>query len=88
MARSPRPKVSKTSGQGVSRRAYQTAYSLGNRGTGSEFKAGLKQSADSRRYAKLDVGTDFNVSYGDTMEPGDLADVKAIAKRKLPRRGK
>lgn len=85
MARSPRAKVGKTSGQGVSRRAYQTAYSLGNHGTGSEFRASVKKPADSRSYGKLDAPTDFNVSYGDTVEPGDLEDLKAIAKRKLPR---
>lgn len=88
MARSPRAKVGKTSGQGVSRRAYQTAYSLGNHGTGSEFRASNKQPADRRNYGKLEAPTDFNVSYGDTMEPGDLEDIKQIAKRQLPKRGK
>jgi hypothetical protein len=86
MARSPRARVSKTSGQGVSRYSYQKGHALGNSGTGSEFNASVKKPADKRNYGKLDVGSGFNVSYGNTIEPGDLDDIKEIARRKPKRR--
>lgn len=86
MARTPRAKVSKTSGQGVSRHSYQQGYKLGNRGAGSEFKSSTKAPADKRDYGKLDTASNFNVSYGNTIEPGDLDDLKEIARRKPKRR--
>lgn len=95
MARAPRAKVPKTSGQGVSRLSYQKGYALGNRGTAS---GGVKdapkvdnvRSDSSRGYAKagskLDSKGGINVSYGDTIEPGNLIDVENLAKRK-PEKG-
>lgn len=87
MARAPRAKVHSTTGQGVSRRAYQTAYSLGNHGSGSEFRASVKAPSSKRDYGKLDTASNFNVSYGDTVEPGDLNDIDRAYQRK-PKRGK
>lgn len=80
MARSPRAGVSKTTGQGVSRRAYQTAYSLGQHGTGgSKFTTAVPTQDKGRDYGKSRSGVDrvppINVSYGDTIEPSDLADI-------------
>lgn len=91
MARAP-SRVSKTTGQGVSRRAYQTSYALGQKGTGEVPGTGLKfttgQSAQgrSREYGKtkVDPGRKINVSYGDTIEPTDLADIN----RMYPKRSK
>lgn len=78
MARTPRASVSKTSGQGVSRLAYKVGHELGNRGSGSEFKSTLKAPSGKRDYGKLDTKGSFNVSYGDTVEPGDLKDIEAM----------
>ena len=86
MARSPQAKVHLTTGQGVSRRAYQTAYSLGNHGSGSEFRASVKAPSSKREYGKLDTKSNFNVSYGDTVEPGTLDDINQIARK--PKRGR
>lgn len=97
MARAPRSSVSKSSGQGVSRHAYQAAYKLGNHGRsagpGLKFKSsvsgpsaggGSSPKYGPRRYGK-DEPPDFNVSYGDTIEPGDLADIQALGEGPLPR---
>lgn len=82
MARTPRAGVSKTSGQGVSRRAYQSAYSLGQRGTGGGIKTELGKPTPNRgrEYgktgaSKVDRRKGINVSYGDTIEPSDLKNV-------------
>jgi hypothetical protein len=88
MARAPRAKVSVSSGQGVSRKAYQTAYRLGGDArVKGEFSAG--SAGGERPYAKKKSKADYpkgiNISYGDTYEPTDLADVKAIAERKPPK---
>lgn len=87
MARSPRASVSKTSGQGVSRLSYQKAYSLGNRGKSAgpsesvtSAKTSTQDTARRRDYGKLDLKAGMNVSYGTTFEPGDLNDLKALAK--------
>jgi hypothetical protein len=85
MARAPRAKVSLTSGQGVSRKAYQQARQIaGPALLKGEFSAG--DSGGRERYAKkgakADYPSGFNVSYGDTYEPTDLADIKEMAKRK------
>lgn len=87
MARAPRATVHSTTGQGVSRRAYQTAYALGNHGSGSDFRASVKAPGSKREYGKLDTASNFNVSYGDTVEPGNLDDINQVAQRK-PKRGK
>lgn len=81
MARAPRTVVSRTSGQGVSRRAYQTAYALGQHGTG-KFAASLDTPSRGRDYGKGKTGVDrikpINVSYGNTIEPSDLVDVQQM----------
>jgi hypothetical protein len=94
MARAPRAKVSKTSGQGVSRLSYQKGYALGNRGTSS---AGVKdapsvdnarsdsRSGYSKGRSKLDSAGGINISYGDTIDPTNLVDVEGLAKRKPPK---
>ena len=50
MARAPRAKVSATSGQGISRLAYQKAYAMKG-GLTSKF-TGAKSSTPPRDYAK------------------------------------
>jgi hypothetical protein len=90
MARAPRARVAKTSGQGVSRYSYQKGYSLGNRGTGSAGPAPavkgerVEVKGGGGRRSKLEKVGDLNISYGDTLEIGDLADIKAVGKRKAP----
>lgn len=91
MARAP-SRVTRTVGQGVSRRAYQASYALGQHGTGSVSGTGLKFSTEhttpnrGREYAKrkVDPPHKFTVSYGDTIEPTDLADIN----RMYPKRSK
>jgi hypothetical protein len=70
MARTPRASVPKTSGQGVSRLAYQKGYRLRNSDApkvGTKFEVSAKSG---RNYAK-DQGYEgdpkINVSYGDTL---------------------
>lgn len=77
MARAPRTTVSATSGQGVSRRAYQTAYALGQKGTGSGF---TKPESSGREYGKskqVDGNHSMNVSFGNTLPISSLDDVKS-----------
>lgn len=80
MAKAPSAKVSKTSGQGISRLSYQKARSLTG-GANASIKLDRPGSDISeRRYAKqseLSV-TPINISYGDTYEPTDLKDIKAL----------
>ena len=70
MARAPRSKVSKTSGQGVSRLSYQRGYSMAG-GSGEVPNAGSRSSFDppkgTRNYAKNAKGgqPDINVEYGE-----------------------
>lgn len=99
MARAPRASVSKTSGQGVSRRAYQSAYRLGQHGSaasglkaktsvdGSSPGGGSSPKYGPRNYGKGET-PHFNVSYGDTMEPGDLADIMALGEGSPPRKAR
>ena len=83
MARTPRAKVSKTSGQGISRPSYQKGYALKGDGPSVDTKFS-KGEAPRRQYGKTAKasGPGFNVSYGDTLEPTDLEDVKALGEGK------
>lgn len=60
MARTPRASVPKTSGQGVSRRAYQQGYALRNQGPKVKTEAGIEVAAapdkasTGRQYAKAE----------------------------------
>jgi len=94
MARTPRASVSKTSGQGVSRLSYQKGRNLGGN-IGSVKASGIKMDAgpdikgpgtlgSKRSYGKDEAGG-MNISYGETISPTDLADVKALGELKLPR---
>jgi hypothetical protein len=82
MARTPRATVSKTSGQGISRGSYQKARTLGGGtpaikdSTKADTNFGGKRgiSGKTKDYSKEAGG--FNVSYGDTLFPTDLNDVK------------
>jgi hypothetical protein len=99
MARTPRAKVSKTSGQGVSRLSYQKGYALGNRGTASpdggkspsvpSEKGGSSGGGSSGRAskAKIDKAGGMNISYGDVINPSNLVDIETLAKRKPPKAG-
>jgi hypothetical protein len=85
MARAPRAKVPKTSGQGVSRLSYQKGYALGNKGGKTAPSVGGAAPAPSRAAggkSKLDTAGGINVSYGDTIDPSDLVDVESYAKGK------
>lgn len=89
MARTPRAHVSKTSGQGVSRLAYQKGYALRHPGDVPQVKSSFSKGETSRDYAKgttksLDTGG-FNVSYGDTFAPSDLQDIKELGSLKAPK---
>jgi hypothetical protein len=90
MAKAPSAKVSKTSGQGVSRLSYQTGYRLGNRGTASPG-GGVKDAPSSARSdygkssggkAKFEKTGDLNISYGDTIFPTDLKDIEGAHRGK------
>jgi hypothetical protein len=90
MAKAPSAKVPKTSGQGVSRLSYQKGYALGNRGGAapaggkspsvSTSTTELKSSRGGGK-AGIDKAGGINVSYGDTLFPTDLEDVRSVAKR-------
>jgi hypothetical protein len=88
--RAPRSSLSKSTGQGVSRKAYQTAYSL-THDSGSRLPAVSIDQADAAKvggsgrnqYAK-DPGV--RPGYGDTPGlPKDIADVEALGKTKVPK---
>jgi hypothetical protein len=91
MAKASSARVSKTSGSSISRGAYQKVYGM-LRGDAPQAKSSGpgKIDSESRQYGKV-KGTKpmkaegFNVSYGDTREPTDLADVKALGEGKPPK---
>lgn len=89
MARAPRASVSKTSGQGVSRLAYQQRYQL-TRGDAPQVKMGQATPNRGREYgkgtSKSGVRTSMNVSYGDTVEPSDLQDIRRMFTESMKRR--
>jgi hypothetical protein len=94
MARAPRSSVPKTSGQGISRGIYQKGRALGGNisaglggggGGGGGEKIGTTGTArDYTKQAKLFSSPPMNVSYGDTIDPTDLGDVKAAGKLPAP----
>lgn len=94
MARSPRAKVSKTSGQGVSRLSYQRGYALKG-GRGDVPKAGGSsgfdpsgKAASTRNYAKAGSGEkrDINVEYGeDQVATRVFGDIENYAREKPPK---
>jgi len=91
MARTPRASVSKTSGQGVSRLSYQKGRSLGKTdapsvGKGDTPKLEGGGGGSNRSYGKSGLDQGMNISYGDTYEPTDLADVQALGERPLPKK--
>lgn len=78
-----------SSGQGVSRLSYQKGRSLGNRGKADASPAvSTKFSSETkgggRGYSKSDLPSGINVSYGDTLNPTDLAETKTIFSGKVP----
>jgi len=97
VARAPRAKVSKTSGQGISRLSYQKGRALGNKNTATpgdltpaKFSAGDMKGPGStgggRSYGKGEGGAgDINISYGGTIRPSDIEDVKALGKMDIPK---
>ena len=85
MARAPRAKVSKTAGQGVSRLSYQKARALTGDAPQAKVsfsKGGSGERRDYSKKAKPIESGDFNVSYGDTVDPTDIEDVKALGEGK------
>lgn len=99
MAKTPSARVSKTSGQGVSRLSYQKSRALsgktGGASTGIDASFGSSDLGGGdrgrNRYAKGGLGAGaaggMNVSYGDTLGPTDLSDVKALGEAPLPKAG-
>ena len=91
MARTPRASVSKTSGQAISRGAYQKTRSLTKNASIPSVKGpGKLDLSTPRGYGKTSkVGADpsgsMNVSYGDTFDPTDLADITAQDPQKAPK---
>lgn len=73
MARTPRASVSKTSGQGVSRLAYQKAYRMKG---GPAIKGPGAVPSDSRSYAKGKAAatpvTPGDIAYGEDQAPADV----------------
>lgn len=77
MARAPRASVAKTSGQGISRLAYQQAYAMKG-GLTSKFSAGQQPSTrDYPKQGQVKPRGGINVSYGSTLEPTDINDINA-----------
>lgn len=91
MARTPRASVSATSGQGVSRYAYNKRYEM-TRGAAPQVKGeGMTPTLNKgREYSKGDAKYPYkmHVSYGSTLAPSSLDDVKALAERKPSKRKK
>lgn len=84
MAKRLSARVSKTSGQGISRLAYQQAYRMKG-GLTEKFTAGSSQSRDySKKGAKLGGSDPIVADYGDTIEPGNLGDVQALGEGSPP----
>lgn len=82
MARAPRSSVSKTSGQGVARKAYQGSYQMGPRASMDRLDLPDQPSGKvARSYGKGEK-SDINVSYGDTLPISTLDDVDRYAKEK------
>jgi hypothetical protein len=83
--------VSKTSGQGISRKAYQQGRSrLAKTAVDSPKVAGFSaaDSSSGRQYGKAkggDYPEGINVSYGNTFEPTDLKDLTAMGKGAPPK---
>lgn len=92
MARAPRSSIPATTGQGISRGIYQKGRALGGiaaglsggggggGGGGGERIGTTGTGRDYTKQARLFSGPPENISYGNTVEPGDLADVTALGK--------
>ena len=79
MARAPRAKISASSGQGVSRKAYQTAYKLGGDArVKGEFSSPKEREYSKGKSKKSKYPEGINVSYGDTYRPS----VESMSKKK------
>jgi hypothetical protein len=82
MARAPRAKVSVTSGQGVSRRAYKQVYDMGGGArVKGEFSAGTSREYSKGKPKKEKYPSGINVSYGDTYHP-------SVEEMKKPKKAK
>ena len=91
MAKAPSSKVSKTSGQGISRKSYQTGYALRNKSDASVPKADGPNISDLKGGGgggknKYEKSGGMNISYGRTIYPSDLEDVQGHLKD-APRKG-
>jgi len=91
MAKAPSAKVSKSSGQGVSRLSYQKGRSLGNKGSASpgdtqvKMATAIQSNNDFGKTGKVKYPEGINVSYGNTFKPTDLKDVQALGKVTPPK---
>ncbi len=91
MARTPRATVSKTSGQGTSRLAYQKTRALTKNANVPQIKGPGAIGQSPSTYAKggptmTPMKSDpMNVSYGDTFDPTDIADITGADPKRPPR---
>jgi hypothetical protein len=89
MARTPRSKVPKSSGQGISRLSYQKARDIRTSPDAPQAEVKFSKAESSGdRYAKKppkrgeEAG--MNVSYGSTLFPSDLGDIRDYGSGKIP----
>jgi len=89
MARAPRASVSKTSGQGISRLAYQKGYAMkggASSGLSSKFSKGEQRDYSKKGGKARPIDAEgINISYGGTYEPTDLGDIEALGERQVPK---
>jgi len=86
MAKAYSSQVTKTSGSSISRGAYQKVRDMmrdrAPQATGN-FDLGERREYSKKKLSvKPEEAKGFNVSYGDTFEPTDLKDVKALGEGK------
>lgn len=92
MARAPGAKVTKTSGQGVSRKSYQAGYRLRNQANTPKVKVDKLSddgggSSSGRSYGKSTHkgGGKMNIDYGNVDMPSNLDEVLDMYKGSAPR---
>jgi len=85
MSRAPRASVPKTSGQGISRHAYQKVYASGPRTSMGEINIEDAKGPSPRKYAKEKSKREYNIDYSELLPIGSLDDVEQYAKDKPPK---
>jgi len=89
MAKAYSSQVTKTSGSSISRGAYQKVRDMmrdrAPQATGNFSTGEQREYSKKKLSVKPEEAKGFNVSCGDTREPTDLADVKALGEGKAPK---